>query len=176
MITDAGFDSEAPRDPIAKGPDHPVNFLWLSQQSAARAFSANRRTRAAEVEIDSRDRVMLQLPDRIDHMRRFGTDDLRKDRPAGAVFIDRAENVAIRPERVVNAEELGDKPIGSAASSANPHERKVRDALHRRQNQGGSIMRKEVAHADESLSCRRIEDRIRASPEMTGNPRLIWRG
>lgn len=176
MIADASFDCKAPGDRIAKDPDHPVNFMRLAQQSAARAFSANRRARAAEVEIESSDRVLLQLSDRIDHVSWFGTDNLRKDRSIGAVLIDRAENVAIWSECMVHAKELGDKPIGATSACANPHEREVRDALHWCKNQSRSIMRKEVAHVNESGVVVAGDAGARAYPEMMGNPRLIWRG
>ena len=46
----------------------------------------------------------------------------------------------------MDAEILRDKPIRSAPTGQDPHERQVRHVLHWRQYEGGSVGRKKISH------------------------------
>ena len=129
------LDGELDLHRVAQRAEDRVDALRLAQQPAAGALAVDDRRRAAEVQVDRGDRVLLQLPRGAHERRNVVADHLRDDRPAGGVAGDGVENPLLRRRRGVDAEVLGPVNVRAAVAVHELPERAVGHVLHRRQRQ-----------------------------------------
>ena len=126
---------------IAQRAEDRIHALRLAQQSAPGAFFVNDRRGAAEIQIDRRDGILLQLARGAHERRDVIPDHLRDDRVARGIRHDGFEDPLLQIRVGVNAEVFGEIQIRAAVAGHQPPEWKVRDLLHRREREdrGGAV-------------------------------------
>ena len=148
MVADAGFDGEAGRDGLAELAEDAVDFREIPQQSTAGFLSADDRCGAAEVEVDAFDGMLEKFFGGADEVVDVLADHLGKDRLAGGILVDRAEDPWVEPRVWVNAEILGDVDVGPAEARKDAQEGEVSHVLHRREVERGSVGWIELGQVD----------------------------
>ena len=137
---DARFHRERDRDGFAQRAQDPVDALGVAEQTAAGAFAIHDRHRAAEIQIDRRDGMLLQLARGADERRDVVADHLRDDRPAGRVLRDGAQDLRIQPRLRQDAEIFGEINVRVPVAADQAHEAQVRHILHRREREDGLVV------------------------------------
>lgn len=92
---ETGFDGETARNRVPQGPEDGIDLIRRAQQTAACVFPVNHRSRAAEIEVDSRDGILAQLPRRAGQLFNIAADHLCEDGPTRGIFGNRSEDVGI---------------------------------------------------------------------------------
>lgn len=141
---DARFHGEGDRDGCAQGAQDLVDAVWVTEQTAAGAFAIHDRHGAAEVQIDRRDWMLLQLACGTDQRRDVVADHLRDDRATGRVLRDGGENLRIEARGGQDAEIFGEVNVSVSVAADQAHERQVRDVLHRREREDGILAAQQI--------------------------------
>jgi hypothetical protein len=130
---------ESARDRGAQGPQDAVDLGGLAQQTAAHILLVNLRRGAAQIEVDAGDVVPEQFVDGAGEVIDVLADQLREHRASGGVFVDRAQDVLLRPRLGVDPEKLGEEEVRRAVVRDHAHESEVGDVLHRRERRVGQF-------------------------------------
>jgi len=118
----------------------------LSRQTTAPgAFAIHDRHRAAEVQVDRRNRMLLQLARGADEGRDIVADHLGDDRPPGRVLRDGAEDVRIEPRLGQDPAVFSKINVRVSVTADQAHEAQVRHILHRRERKDGLIAAQQVS-------------------------------
>src|SRR6266436_4447092 len=86
--TKPGLDTEPDRDRSAQRAKNRIDPFWIAQQPAAGALAINHRRRTAQVEVHSRDWILLQLPSGAYEGWNIVPDQLCNRRTPGRIFGD----------------------------------------------------------------------------------------
>ena len=131
---DAHLDGEEAGDLLPHGADEFVDLGRVAQEAAADVLAVDLGRGAAHVEVDAGDGQFAQLTDGAEHVRGVFADELREDRPAGAVVHDGVHDVLLGRGALVDAEIFGHEPVRRAAAADDAHEAGGGDVLHRREH------------------------------------------
>jgi len=134
---DAGLDGEGPRDGRAKGSEDAVDSLRIAEQAATGALAIDDGCRAAEVEIDGGDGVVLQFAGGTDEGGDVVADHLCDDGTSGGILRNGLENPFIEAGVGGDAEIFGDIDIRAAVFRHQTPEGKIGDILHGSQKEQG---------------------------------------
>ena len=137
--TDAGFHRERDGDRFAQSAQDSIDAVGIAQQTAAGAFAIHDRHGAAEIQINRRDGMLLQFARGADEGGDVVADHLRDDRPAGRILRDGGEDLRIESRLGQDPEIFGEINVGVSVAADQAHERQVRDILHRREGEDGSV-------------------------------------
>jgi hypothetical protein len=145
---DARFHRERDRDGFAQCAQDSIDAVGVAEQTAAGAFAIHDRNGAAEVQINRRDRVLLQLARGADERRDVVADHLRDDRAARRILRDGGEDLRIESRFGQDPEVFGEIKVRVAVAADQAHEAQVRDILHRREREDGSVAAQQVLEFD----------------------------
>ena len=105
---DPRFHRERDRDGFAQSAQDSVDTVGVAEQTAAGAFTIYDRDGAAEVQINRRDGILLQLARGAHEGSNVVADHLRDDWPAGRVWRDGGEDLRIEPRLWQDPEVFGE--------------------------------------------------------------------
>ncbi len=131
LEAEARLHRERNRHRVAQRTEDGVNFLRFAQQSAARAFAIDDGRGTAEVQVNRRDGIFLQLPCCANERGDVVTDHLRDDGFAGRIFGDGLKYPFLRARIAMDPEVFRPINIRPAVARDDAHELQRRHVLHR---------------------------------------------